>query len=218
MTLTGMAARHEDDVVPDSVHSGIQKQSHKPPCRNFIVMPGGARAPGRGWQTIQRWLFCYAGAGYTRHLAAELAHASGPDTREDRPDHGLAQRRSARPPQAAVVAADAGTLPAGRAAPGILRGGGPAAAATTGGFRTAPAEHPSGVSLLVLDTLFPTTLHEDILQAVGINLDLPVRPRRPRDPEFRARILRAYEYRCTVCGFDVRMGAAPIALEAAHIL
>ncbi len=38
-----------------------------------------------------------------------------------------------------------------------------------------------------------------------------------RDPKFRANILRAYEYRCAVCGFDVRLGHQPFALEAAHI-
>jgi putative restriction endonuclease len=27
----------------------------------------------------------------------------------------------------------------------------------------------------------------------------------------------AYEYRCAVCGFDVRMGAVSVALDAAHV-
>lgn len=27
----------------------------------------------------------------------------------------------------------------------------------------------------------------------------------------------AYEYRCAVCGFDVRLGSHPVGLEAAHI-
>jgi len=30
-------------------------------------------------------------------------------------------------------------------------------------------------------------------------------------------VLRAYEYRCAVCGFDVRLGSVSIALDAAHI-
>ncbi len=30
-------------------------------------------------------------------------------------------------------------------------------------------------------------------------------------------ILIAYGYRCAVCGFDVRLGATPIAMEASHI-
>jgi putative restriction endonuclease len=38
-----------------------------------------------------------------------------------------------------------------------------------------------------------------------------------RSPDFRDRILRAYEYSCAVCGFDVRLGTMPVALEAAHI-
>ena len=37
------------------------------------------------------------------------------------------------------------------------------------------------------------------------------------DPEFREKVLRAYEYKCAVCGFDVRLDHYPIALEAAHI-
>jgi putative restriction endonuclease len=31
------------------------------------------------------------------------------------------------------------------------------------------------------------------------------------------RVLRAYEYSCAVCGFDVRLGTMSVALEAAHI-
>jgi putative restriction endonuclease len=30
-------------------------------------------------------------------------------------------------------------------------------------------------------------------------------------------VLKAYEYRCPVCGFDVRLGSVSIALDAAHI-
>jgi putative restriction endonuclease len=30
-------------------------------------------------------------------------------------------------------------------------------------------------------------------------------------------VLRAYEYSCAVCGFDVRLGTMHVALEAAHI-
>ena len=73
---------------------------------------------------------------------------------------------------------------------------------------------------------FPSTMYEDILQEAGFRfplqidgLDLPfqfpITP--PRDPNFRLNILRAYEYKCAVCGFDVRLGNTPVALEAAHI-
>src|SRR5664279_4125910 len=83
----------------------------------------------------------------------------------------------------------------------------------------------------VLDAYFPATLHEDIAATLGLDLDgaSDVRDgaqpaagyasteRRRRDPGFRERVLRAYEYRCCVCGFDLRIGHMPAGLEAAHI-
>lgn len=70
----------------------------------------------------------------------------------------------------------------------------------------------------LLDANFPSSLHEDILQAVGIEAEPSETPgRRKRDPEFRERILRAYGYRCAVCGLDVRLGSVLVGLEAAHI-
>jgi putative restriction endonuclease len=76
----------------------------------------------------------------------------------------------------------------------------------------------------VLDAFFPATLHEDIASEVGLDLggtgsagDSAGEGRRRRDPGFRERVLRAYEYRCCVCGFDLRVGHQPTGLEAAHI-
>lgn len=43
-----------------------------------------------------------------------------------------------------------------------------------------------------------------------------VRTRR-RDPSFRQNVLLAYQYRCGVCGHDLRLGRQTIGLEAAHI-
>ena len=40
---------------------------------------------------------------------------------------------------------------------------------------------------------------------------------RPGDPEFPQRVLTAYEYRCAVCGYDVRLGNRELGLGAAHI-
>lgn len=79
---------------------------------------------------------------------------------------------------------------------------------------------------LLLNGHFPSTIHEDILQEAEIEsplqidrLDLPLwRPTAiPRDSRFRFNILKAYEYKCAVCGFDVKLGNTPVALEAAHI-
>lgn len=67
----------------------------------------------------------------------------------------------------------------------------------------------------LLDAHFPErTYHEDIASAVG--LELGPAPRR-RDPRFRDRVLVAYGYSCAVCGFDLRLKNAPLAVEAAHI-
>lgn len=87
------------------------------------------------------------------------------------------------------------------------------------------------VAARVLETYFPTTLHADIAAAVGLDLGRQVAQlagesdgpnygsaeRRRRDPGFRERVLRAYEYRCCVCGFDLRIGQVSAGLEAAHI-
>jgi putative restriction endonuclease len=70
----------------------------------------------------------------------------------------------------------------------------------------------------LLERHFPESLHPDILSAVGLEPGpAPVPGGRKRDPGFRQRVLTAYEYRCAVCGFDVRLGQVAIALDAAHI-
>lgn len=74
-----------------------------------------------------------------------------------------------------------------------------------------------GIVQNMLDAHFPVSIHEDVLQATGIDLTLKSSGRQKRDPNFRVNILKAYEYRCAVCGFDVRLGLQPVALEAAHI-
>lgn len=81
----------------------------------------------------------------------------------------------------------------------------------------------------LLEKSFPESLHEDISAAVGLDLTpsfiqardsdpgLYPAPRARRDKTFRDRVLRAYEYRCCICGFDLRLGHLPAGLEAAHI-
>lgn len=83
----------------------------------------------------------------------------------------------------------------------------------------------------VLNQYFPQTLHEDIAASVGLDLitndkacedkaladDYQNGIRRRRNSGFRERVLRAYEYRCCICGFDLRIGQASAGLEAAHI-
>jgi putative restriction endonuclease len=70
-----------------------------------------------------------------------------------------------------------------------------------------------------LENHFPDSLHPDILAAVGLDTVTATAPAacRKRDPKFRQRVLTAYEYRCAVCGFDVRLGSLSVAIDAAHI-
>ncbi len=71
------------------------------------------------------------------------------------------------------------------------------------------------IAEIILELNFPGTLHEDILIQVG--LDLKSAGKVTRSPDFRNRVLTAYEYRCAVCGFNVRLGDILVAVEAAHI-
>lgn len=63
---------------------------------------------------------------------------------------------------------------------------------------------------------FPESIHQDILDAVGLSLE-PRSARSPRDPTFRYRVLVAYEFRCALCNLDIRIGNVTVGLEAAHI-
>lgn len=87
-------------------------------------------------------------------------------------------------------------------------------------------ECPAYITALAADLLavhFPSSLHEDICSAVSLQMDGEIPQSREvmrpatRDPEFRSRILTAYEFRCAVTGWDLRVGHALAGLEAAHI-
>ncbi|AWT44769.1 MULTISPECIES: phosphorothioated DNA-binding restriction endonuclease [Streptomyces] len=79
------------------------------------------------------------------------------------------------------------------------------------------------IARLLLDLHFPPSLHSELCEAVGLELE-PVAAaeqlaavRRQRDPKMRDLVLTAYEYRCAFCGYDGRIGAVPVGLEAAHV-
>lgn len=76
------------------------------------------------------------------------------------------------------------------------------------------------VALNLLERNFSPSLHQDILEAVGLYLgddELEAVIRRKRDPRFRQLVLGAYYEQCCVCKYDIKMNGAAIALEAAHI-
>lgn len=87
---------------------------------------------------------------------------------------------------------------------------------------------------LILDGHFPISLHDEILEAVGFASDSSVREfpilvrepaerrkmiifRRPRRLRFRREVLEAYDERCAICDFDLRINDELLGLEAAHI-
>ena len=73
------------------------------------------------------------------------------------------------------------------------------------------------VARMLVDAHFPATLHDEILQAVGIGSRFVESRRMHRDSRFREAVLKAYGYRCAVCDFGVRLNDVPVALDAAHI-
>lgn len=81
-------------------------------------------------------------------------------------------------------------------------------------------QDPSLISQMAMHVLaghFPASIHGTILDAVGLAMEPIELGAPPRDPNFRQRVLRAYEYRCAVCRFDVRINNHTVGLEAAHI-
>jgi len=80
---------------------------------------------------------------------------------------------------------------------------------------------------IILENHFQASIHEEIIIAVGLNIegteesivyeDYAQYKARIRDPNFRNQVLRAYGHRCAVTGFKVELGGQPFGCEAAHI-
>lgn len=68
----------------------------------------------------------------------------------------------------------------------------------------------------LLNEHFSETMHQDIMEEIGLDFSNNCK-KRLRDPDFRARILKAYEYSCAICGFNVRLGNNLVAIDATHI-
>jgi putative restriction endonuclease len=84
----------------------------------------------------------------------------------------------------------------------------------------------ANVVQMILDAHFPESLHDDILAAVGLTsftASIVAEEQasyglvRKRDPRFRELVLRAYEYRCAVTGFQAALGGSYFGCEAAHV-
>ena len=73
------------------------------------------------------------------------------------------------------------------------------------------------IATSLVDAHFPSTVRDEVLQAVGIDSGFEYSRRRLRDPGFGPAVLKAYGYQCAVCELALRMNDKPVALEAAHI-
>ena len=70
----------------------------------------------------------------------------------------------------------------------------------------------------ILSEHFAESMHDDIADAVGLDLAVVSLTRRiPRPPGFRDAVLRAYGHRCAICGFQALLDGAAIGIEAAHV-
>lgn len=92
-------------------------------------------------------------------------------------------------------------------------------------LRTALRREPQllgRIARLLLDLHFPPSLHSELCEAVGLELE-PAETgrlspaRRQRDRRMRELVLTAYEYQCAFCGYDGRIGTTPVGLDAAHV-
>ncbi|EKT6180559.1 HNH endonuclease, partial [Escherichia coli] len=66
----------------------------------------------------------------------------------------------------------------------------------------------------ILEAHFTESIQEEIADELGFDLQ---QIRKQRDPLFRKNVLRAYNYQCAICGFNMRHDDTTVALEAAHI-
>ncbi|EIT2902452.1 HNH endonuclease, partial [Salmonella enterica] len=53
----------------------------------------------------------------------------------------------------------------------------------------------------LLEAHFPVSIQEDIADEMGFDIRTSLRQ---RDPKFRQMVLRAYNYQCAICGFNMR--------------
>jgi len=87
------------------------------------------------------------------------------------------------------------------------------------GLRSRLSTRPDLVNRIaarLLEQHWEPSFHQDILDAVGMPW-VQLVSRRRRDPGFRDTILRIYEHRCAVCGYDAMLDSTDLGLEAAHI-
>lgn len=66
----------------------------------------------------------------------------------------------------------------------------------------------------ILEANFTESIQEELADELGFDIR---QIRKQRDPLFRQQVLRAYNYECAICGFNMRHDNTSVALEATHI-
>ncbi|MDP1611515.1 MAG: HNH endonuclease [Sulfuritalea sp.] len=191
---------------------GDRRAVHKPLLVLFALARVGAGATAlMDWNDVEPRLkalldeFGPDGSGSSRHHPFWHLQTDGLWQLEGPPNI------LARPPSA--------TPTLGELRDNHVRGGFPRA------LREALLRDPQLVATIarrIVDAHFPESIRPDVLAAVGLPADLAEttltqEQARRRDPAFREKVLLAYQYRCGVCGHDLRLGRQTIGLEAAHI-
>jgi putative restriction endonuclease len=165
-------------------------------------------------QRSERWLSFTDVEPQLKRLLADF----GPDRRSIHPEYPFWRLRNDGLWDIQDEAALKDTLTSSGDVPStVLRNGGAKAGFTDPFFATLRSRPNllNSAAEILLEQCFPESLHETILDAVDFQWVVIARGR--RDPQFRVEILRIYDHRCAVCGFDARLGNTDLGLEAAHI-
>lgn len=73
------------------------------------------------------------------------------------------------------------------------------------------------LAAVLLASHFPSSLHEELLDAVCFPFVPEIRFRPKRYAGFRDEVLQGYDYRCAVCDLSLQLGGKVWGVEAAHV-
>ncbi|MFD0409780.1 phosphorothioated DNA-binding restriction endonuclease [Kitasatospora sp. NPDC127116] len=227
MTADRTIGPADSSAVPRTAPAGTDWLDRVARLRRWTK--GGVRAPHKPL------LLLYALGGYQRDAEGELRYSAV----EDELKRLLAEYGPSRPTTPAYpfhhlvgdgvweVRTDQGAGSPGSGV-GVLRSSG-AAGRLAPALRAALGEEPAllgRMARVLLDAHFPASLHTDLCEAVGLDLEraetgavrgAQAAARRQRDRRMRELILTAYEFQCAFCGYDGAIGGSPVGLEAAHV-
>jgi putative restriction endonuclease len=220
----GPDQRHRDNVWVGVSHNATNMPASASITKNFealtIWQRAGERAPHKPLLLLLALGLLSRGTTLVpyveyEHKLADLLREFGPSRRTQHPEYPFLRLRN---DGVWEVIRQHASIPGGDTIADLRKTG--AAGRFPEPMRTAFDSDPrliGRVARLLLDAHFPESLHQDILDAVGLSLGEGSSGARRRDPNFREGVLVAYQYRCALCGLDLRINNVTIGLEAAHI-